>query len=252
MTIKLLTLIASTDHRDAVDVRPWFPADTEHWPLISIPGKLGLADHIDYRRALDSRAEKFVEAGWDRAAVNHEPGKLAAKRARAEGDDEANEWIECFRSERYSWPMAELLHDCENILSENGLESGIYGAPPVGDWPNRLRTLARYTLPLSEYGRLFAPCYARTAEDTRSAALKVVRAVHAARDLTIYLPQTVPTIAALHWSPKFAPLRPEIAEVQVQAAHGFGTLAVYVDARQQQDAQREGVRMIVEQVERTT
>lgn len=250
--MKLLSLIASTDHRDAVDVRPWFPEGTEHWPLISIPGKFGVEDHIDYRRALASRATKFAEAGWDRAAVNHEPGKRAAKDAREAGEDEANEWVECFRSERYSWPMAELLHDCEAILSENGLESGIYGAPPVGDWPNRLRTLARYTLPLSEYGRLFAPCYARTAEDTRSAALKVVRAVHAARDLTIYLPQTVPTIAALHWSPKFAPLRPEIAEVQVQAAREFGTLAVYVDARQEIDEQRRGVRMIVEQVERTT
>lgn len=248
--MKLLSLIASTDHRDAIDVRPWFPEGTEHWPLISIPGKFGVADHIDYRRALEVRAAKVAEAGWDRAAVNHEPGKLAAKQARAEGEDEANEWVACFRSERYSWPMLELLRDCEAMLSENGLVSGIYGAPPVGDWPNRLRTLARYTLPLSAYGRLFAPCYARTAEDTRSAALKVQQAVNTARDLTIYLPQTVPTIAALHWSPKYAPLRPEIAQVQVQAAREFGTLAIYVDARQAIDVQRDGLRMIMEQVEK--
>lgn len=250
--MKLLSLIASTDHRDAVDVRPWFPEGTEHWPLISIPGKFGVSDHDEYRRALDNRAKKIAEAGWDRAAVNHEPGKLSAKQARAEGEDEANEWVECFRSERYSWPMLKLLYECETTIGLYGLESGIYGAPPVGDWPNRMRTLARYTLPLSEYGRLFAPCYARTAEDTRSAALKVHYAVNAARDLAIYLPNTVPTIAAMHWSPKFAPLRPEIAQVQVQAAREFGTLAVYVDARQEIDEQRRGVRMIVEQVERTT
>lgn len=250
--MKLLSLIASTDHRDAIDVRPWFPADTEHWPMISIPGKFGVADHIDYRRALDNRATKFAEAGWDRAAVNHEPGKLAAKEGRADGGNDVNEWVECIRSETYSWPMLELLHDCEAILSENGLESGIYGVPPTGDWPNRMRTLARYTLPLGEYGRLFAGCYARTAEDTRSAALRVARAIHAARDLTIYLPRTVPTIAAVHWSPTFAPLRPEIAEVQVLAAREFGTLAIYVDARQAIDQQRAGLDMILAAIERHT